>query len=1099
MKSLCLAAALFLVTAGLAFSQAVSGSLLGTVTDTSGGSVANAKVTLTESNTGVARTALSNESGNYSFPSLPPGTYEVVVEQPGFKKVTRNRVDVQVNQSVRVDMSLQPGNVSESVEVTAETPALKTERADTGRTIETKQLADLPVTGPSRNFQVLLNLVPGTTAAFRPHSEFFNPQNSLSTQVNGQSRLANNLQFEGVDNNQRTGLLNVFIPPIEALQTIDISTSNFEASLGRATGAVTNIVLKSGTNALHAQAYWFNRVSKLSSRPAYNPVRDNFVYNYVGGQIGGPIIKNRTFFFGDYLRIMDRRYGVDRYRLPTANQRAGIFTNNGVDSTSIIYDPRTGNPDGSGRTPFANNQIPADRFDPIAVKILALVPLPNLTSTNPNYFTLIPFSRDADQFDVKGDHNATDKDRISIRYSYLRPVTTDGSSFGLVGGPHGGGFQGTGIQGTHNGAINYDRIWSPTVVMQARVGVNRYRNDARSTDYGSNSAQALGVPGVNVSDFTSGMVGIDIGGFASPLVGYSASLPWVRAETNGIIANTWTLIKGNHTVRFGGEIRRIRDDLLQTQTFSPRGRYSYGTAQTSISGAATSFGNNLASFLLGQPNQVGRDLPIIFPAYRAWEDNLFVSDKWVVSQKLTLDLGLRWELYPPGTPAETGGFSNYNPGNNTLVIAGVGGNPDNLGMKKRWALFAPRIGVAYRMNEKTVIRSGFGISYAPFPDNTYAYNFPVKQNNAYNPVCSFCPALLPDGQVATLSRGFPAPTPAVIPANGIISNPDPAQNYDVINLDFKQPYVQTWNLAVQRSLPFNLALDVAYVGNHGVRQPAQYNLNASQTLGADAAGQPLNIKFGRRADSFLRFVGYSSSYNSLQVKLDKRFSSGLAITTSYTYSKALGVQSEDSGITFYINQERNWRRLDFDRRQNFVQSYVWELPFGKGRRWLTSGPLAMVVGGWQMNGALTIASGSPLNFGGNTAVLRAPGNGNTLNYFGDGIQTPKGNGRDAQWFTGVQCGATATTNCFAQPGPLQFGNLGPNVISGPGYWNIDGSVFREFGLTERFKIQLRGEAFSAVNTPRWNNPDTGIGNGTFGFITGAGGNRQVQLGTKLIW
>jgi hypothetical protein len=1078
------------------YGQAVTGTLVGTVTDVSGASVPSAKVTVTEASTGVSRSTVSNESGNYSFPDLPPGTYTVTVEQTGFKKISRADIPVLVNSSIRADLTLTPGAVTETVDVTAEAPMLQTERADTGRKVETKLIEDLPVSTPGgRNFQALLNLVPGTTRAFRPHSEFFNPQNSLSTQVNGQSRVANNLQLDGIDDNERTGLLQVYIPALEALQTVDISTSNFEAELGRSTGAVTNAILKSGTNDWHGQAYWFNRVSALSSRAFYDPVRPHFVFNYVGGQFGGPIIRNKTFFFTDYLRVMDRRYNVDRYTLPTAAERAGDLSA----STTPIYDPRTGNPDGTGRLQFANNQIPSELISPVALRILSLVPLPNLPGLNQNYYTQIPFSRDSNQIDAKIDHNANEANRISLRFSYFNPQTTDQSAFGNAGGPHGGGFEATGSQATYNGAINYNRILSPTLLTEARAGVNRYRNQARQIDYGLNDAEALGVPGVNVNDFTSGQVGIDISGFSSPLVGYSASLPWIRAETNIDLVNTWTKLKGNHTLKWGVELRRIRDDLLQTQTYSPRGRYSFGGAQTSIPGAPTSFGNNFASFLLDLPSEVGRDLPIIFPAYRAWEFYTFVQDRWVITPKLTLDLGLRWEFYPPATPAHTGGFSNYNPATNSLIIAGVGGNPLNAGRHTNYRDFAPRIGLAYRLTDKTVFRGGFGISYFPYPDNTYAYNFPVKQNNSYLPNFPFGAALLPNGQVATLSSGFPAPTPAVIPPNGIIPNADPNQVYFYINPNFKEPSVQSWNIAIQQALPHNMALDVAYVGNHGVHQPMNYNLNASTTLNSGVAGQPLYAQFGRKASVEDRYVGVSSRYNALQVKFDKRFSSGFAMTTSYTFGKAMGYGGGDEvGLTFYINQQRNWHVLEFNRAHTFVQSYVYELPFGPGKRWLKSGATSAVLGGWQVNGVLTIASGTPINFGGNSSVLNSPGNGNTLNYFGDGIQILHGTGRNA-WFAPTICSATVTANCFSQPGNLQFGNLGLYPITGPGYWNLDASVFKQFKVTERMQLELRGEGFSVVNTPQWGNPDTAIGNTTFGQITSAGGNRQIQLGAKVIF
>ena len=1091
--------ALILCVAGITVGQAVNGSLLGTITDATGAVVPGARVIATNTNTGIAHSTTAASSGNYSFPNLQPGTYNISVEQEGFKKEARSGVDVQVNSSVRIDLALQPGSVTETLTVTAETPMLQTDRADTGRKIESKTLEDLPV-GGQRQFQSLINLVPGTTRAFRPHSEFFNPQNALATQVNGQSRLGNNLQFEGIDDNERTGLLQVMLPPIEALQTVDVSTSDFNAQLGRATGAVTNIILKSGTNDYHGQAYWYNRVSALSARNFFDPVRGHFVYNYVGAQFGGPIIKNKTFFFVDYLRQMDHRYNVDRYSLPLASFRTGNF---GASPTTI-YDPGTGNADGTGRTPFAGNVIPGNRIQAIPQKLIGLVPEPNLPGTTNNYFELIPFVRDTDQFDIKVDENPDERDHIAVRYSYEDPRTTDGSAFGIYGGPHGGGFQGTGTQGTHDGAINWDHTFSPTLIMQVRAGVSRYRNEAQQFDYGKSTSDQLGVPGVNTQPFTSGMVGIQVDDYSNPILGYSASMPWIRAETNIDFSDNISKTFSKHTLNFGVDVRRVRDDLLQTQTFSPRGLIKYGENQTSLKTGGktqpTSYANSFASFLLDTPYQAGRDLPIIFPAYRAYQFFTYLNDQWLVTPKLTLNLGVRWELYPPASPAHAAGFSNYDPATNQLIVAGVGGNPSNMGLENHYLNFAPRFGVSYRATDKTVVRAGFGISYAPFPDNNYAYNFPVKQNNAFNNDGGYGVAAYADGSNFTLPQGFPAPEVFQIPSNGIISNPDPNQNYFTVSKSFREPYVESWNLAIERMLPGNFSLDVAYVGNHGVAQPCNCNINAATVIGLGNSGRPEYQEFQRKADTNYLFQGFSSSYNSLQVKVDRRYHNGLAITTAFTWSKALGYQSEDSGLTYYEYGQghRNWSRLNFDRTYNFIQSYIYDLPFGKGRQFLTHGVGAAVLGGWQVNGILSILSGTPLNFDGNSGVLAAPGNGNTLNYFGSSIPTPKGNPKNGQpWFNPAECGAGVTSNCFAQPGNLQYGNLGRYPISGAGSWSLDASIFRTFSFMERYQLQLRGEAFSIMNTPSWNNPDTNISHSTFGYVTSAGGNRTIQLGAKV--
>ncbi len=1097
--------------------QAVNGTLLGTVTDASGAVIPNAVVVATEVNTNISRTTKTNESGNYVFSDVTPGKYSVSAEQQGFKKEVRANVDVLVNSTIRVDLSLETGTVTETINVTAEAPMLQTDRADTGRKIETKQVEDLPIVYNNRNFQGLLNLVPGTTRAFRPHSQFFNPQDSLATQVNGNSRLANNLQLEGVDDNERTGLLQVYIPPIEAISTVDVTTSNYEAELGRAGGAVTNVVLKGGTNDFHGSAYAFNKLGALNARgffdrgPAGQPfVKPKTVYNYDGANVGGPIKKDKIFFFGDFLRISDLRGQTDNFTAPTMDFRSGNLSA----ASTTIYDPATGDTAdclpggnaalcGTGRTPFLNNMIPANRIDPIAQKILNLVPPPNRQGFTQNLSENSVFSKTSWAFDVKVDANPNSNNRVSGRFSYFKPTTTDPPAFGLAGGPHGDGFQGTGTQKTYVPGVNWDHIFSSTLITETRFGIERYRNDAQQSDFGSKASDAIGIPGVNVSDFTSGLVSVNLnGGYSGPLVGYSASLPWIRAETNILLVNNWTKTHGNHTIKWGIDVRRIRDDLLQTQTFNPRGTFNFEANQTALNGGpATSFANNFASFLLGVPNQVGRDLPIVFPTSRITQFFTFGQDKWQVSPKLTVDIGLRWEFYPPATPQFPGGYSNYNPDTNNLVVAGIGDNPSNLGMATRYRNFAPRLGVAYRLSEKTVIRSGFGISYEPFPDNTYAFNFPVKQNNAFNNLNAFGPALLPDGTPSTFAKGFPPPSIAAVPSNGIISASTPLlinQTYDVINKQFKNPYIEAWNLAVQRALPHNFTFEAAYVGNHGVDIATVYNVNAGLIPGAGNSGQPLFQQFGRRADTNLRFVGTSNNYNALQVKFDHR-SGNFLLTTAYTYGKSLGITSEDGGFRYYINPRRSYGRTNFDRTHAFVQSYVYDVPFGKGKTYFTSGWGSRLLGGWEVSGVLTLMTGRPLDFGVNSSTLNAPGNGQSPNVSGP-IRKLKGVDNDL-WFD---------TSVFSAPPPGTFGNVGRFILAGPGFFNLDAALFKRIALTERVGLELRAEGFSVTNTPQFDIPDdsnspptTRFGSVNFGHIRNTvgggtnGGARVMELGAKL--
>ena len=1103
-----------------ALSQAVSATLLGTVTDSSGALVANSKVTVTEVTTGVEKTARTNDSGNYTFPNMPPGAYQVTVENPGFKKESRKDITLNVDTTTRVDVQLQPGNVTETVEVTGAPPQLQTDSAGTSQKLESRLVEQAPL-GNNRNFQSLLNLVPGTSPATFQHSQFFNASSSLQTEVNGQMRMGNNYMIEGTDDNERTGLLQILIPPIESIQTVDVSLSNHDPELGRAAGAVMNVILKSGGNQMHGGVYEFLQNSAFNARSFFNPSVGHLAYNYVGGNVSGAIRKNKLFYFGDYLRVMDHEANTNLVTIPPNPWRSGDLSA----AATVIYDPATGNQlDGTGRTPFAGNVIPTSRINPVATAILGFLKPTNQTSSvsapSNNYFALLPFQKTTDSVDGKIDYVISDKDRLSGRFSFARPVVFQAPLFGDAGGPGpGGAFMGTGTQKTYSSGLNYDRIITPTLVAELRLGISHYHNVAQPSDYGKNDAQALGISGVNISPFTSGIVGIQINdGFSNPVVGYSASLPWVRAEANIDLVNTWTKTWGNHTFKWGFDLKRLRDDLLQGQTYSPRGVYYFGNAQTALctpvstgsNGLAAScnsskvgIANDMASFLLDVPYQLGRDLSTYFPAYRQWEFFGFGGDKWQFSPKLTLDLGLRWEFYPPGVPQFPGGFSNYDPTNNSLVLAGVGNNPSNLGMKTHYNYFAPRLGMAYRYDEKTVIRAGLGVSYTPFPDNTYAYNYPVRSNNFYTNVGDgFAVANLPSGQAATFQQGFPLPVPVSIPGNGVIvaNGSLLSQTMVTVNTNFKNPYVETWNLAVQRALPYHFALDVAYVGSHGVDTVATYNLNAStSTLGTGTAGQPLNILFGKTAADTLYFAGFSSSYHALQVKLDRKYGD-LNITTAFTWGKAMGYQqSDDGGLTWYINGRRNYARTDFDRTLNFTQSYVYGLPFGKGKKWANHGPAAWVVGDWQLSGILSIVSGTPMLLTASDTSLNTPGETQTPDQVA-AVQYPKGINTGNPWFT---------ASSFAQPTGVRFGNVGRNNISGPGYFALNLSLFRTIPLTERLKMELRCETFNFTNTPQFSNPGTSLTSSTFGVVTGTvgtgtgvngtGGGRAVQLGAKIVF
>ncbi len=1118
LRSIYTLAALALFGAGAIYSQAVNGNLLGTVTDSSGGSIAGAKVTLTETNTQVVKTGQTNPSGNYEFPALPPGTYRVEVEMSGFKKEVRSGIIVEANTSPRADLQLQPGNVSDTIEVSAVASILQTERADTGRSIDAQIVEELPL-GVNRNFQSLLDLVPGTSVETFQHSQFFNASSSLQTNVNGQPRMGNNFQIEGIDNNERTGLLQILITPAEAIQTVNISTTNHDPELGRATGAVTNVMIKSGTNAYHGSAYEFLQNSAFDARSFFNPSVGHLAYNYFGGNVGGPIKRNRLFFFGNYLRTEDHEANTNLITVPSNAFRTGDLSG---DPTHQVYDPATGLQDGSGqgRVPFPGNIIPASRINPVSARILSFIPPTNEpfvpTSQTNDYFALLPSRKTNNQVDSKVDWTLSDKDRISGRFSFARPVIFQAPIFGDAGGPAQGNFEGSGTQKTYSTGLNWNRVISPSLLTEVRIGVAHYHNEAVQSDYGKNDSTAVGIPGVNLGPFTSGFVGIQINGYSNPLTGYSASLPWDRAEANIDIVNSWTKIFRNHQIKFGADIRRIRDDLLQDQTYSPRGIIYFGTNQTALSTCSASgtcttssngLANDMASFLLDVPYQEARDVNTYFPALRQWQIFSYLADNWQVSPKLTVNVGVRWEIYAPPTPAFPGGFSNYNATNNTLVIAGVGGNPLNGGLQNHYKYFAPRLGLAYRLNEKTVIRSGFGISYTPFPDNSWMYNFPVRSNNSYVALAgadNFGTAVLPGNVAPTFANGFPAPDPVVVPKNGIITNPNPTTAQIVIPTNYKNGYIEAWNFAVQRQLPFNLVLDVAYVGSHGVNTPSEPNLNAGQTIGAGSLGEPFFVKYGTTSSVTQYFQGFSSTYNSLQVKFDRRFSSGLTMTTAFTWQKAMDFQSgDDGGLDFYAGQglNRNYARADFDRTLNYIQSYIYQLPFGRGKRFLTNDLAGKIVGGWQVSGIFSARTGTPLTFTGNNTLILGTGGTATLQQVAP-IEVLGGINTGNPWFS--------TSSFVKTPNNVQ-GNTGRNIFSGPNLWGLNASLSRWIDIREGLKLQLRLEGLNAWNKAQFSNPNTssGPGNASFGIITSTlssgtgvnstGGGRAVQLGAKIVF
>jgi hypothetical protein len=1074
-----------------AAAQAVSGTLLGNITDSSGGGVPGATVTATEMDTNVSRTAVTNEAGYYIFASLLNGRYTVSAELQGFKKLVRPNVKVDVNTTIRVDMVLEVGSLSEAVEVSAESPVLQTDRTDTGRILESKFVAEMPLTF-NRNFQSMMIVVPGSTRPHREHSQFFNSQDSLRYEVNGQPGMASTTLIEGLDDNHKTGLLQVIIPAADALETVNITTSNYDAEFGRSGGAVTNVTIKSGTNEFKGSAFTFGNNEKTNAGDYFNHQKAPTKFLNAGFTLGGPIRRNKLFFFGDYQRTVDNNGYIVRATVPTALMRQGIFT----EVPHGIYDPTTGAINGAGRAAFVGNVIPANRISPIAQRLLTFIPMPNIAGAalGQNNFTKAQVrEKTTDGFDVKVNHTLNARDQLSYRVSFMRPVVFDPGLYGEYGGPANGGFAGSGTNNSSSSAITWTRVVSSKTVLDVRGGLNYYRNQTTTTGDGLNTSTEVGIPGANLNAFTSGISQITINGHSNPTLGFSNSQPWDRWEKTYNVAGTMTRLMTRHTLKIGGEIRKNTDMLLQTQDAGgPRGEFVFtanGTGNPADAPSTTSLANSFASFLLDWPATVRRDLKVFDqPGTKHWGIAAFVHDKWQVRPNVTLDLGLRWEHYTPlvGIVGK-GGLATYDPSTHTIRVAGYGDIDNALNVEPDYKHFAPRTGVSWRLNDKSVVRAGYGASTIPFPDNRFAFNYPVKQN--YNGTSA-------NGFQAqgSMAAGFPAPALLTIPDNGIISVAGTTlQNstFDVIPTTLHEATLHSWNVAFQRELPFNLSADVAYVGNRGVDIVMDIDRNASMVYNSGNAGRPQFGTFNRTGVSRERSNAGKTKYHSLQMKIDRRFKQGLMITNSYTLGRAWGYNDDNNTINTPIDFSKSWGRQGFDRTHNYALSTIYDLPLGPGRRWLSQGMAGKIIGGWQDSTLFVAQSGVPLSITASTTQLNTPGN----SAYADQVGTPRilgGLGPGNLYFD---------PTAYAQPAAGTQGNMSRNSgPEGPGFWQLDGALFKRFRLTTTKYAEFRVDAFNVTNSVRWGNPNTGYSNAvgtTFGQVTGTtGGQRTIRFGGR---
>jgi hypothetical protein len=1058
----------------MANAQAISGVLVGTVRDTSGAVVAGAQVTAANVDTNIVQSTVTTGEGDYTIPNLVPGTYKMTAQYKGFSTAVVPNVVVRVEQTTRVDFSLSPGESTQQVLVTAEAPLVSSTTSDIGHVVESGQIERLPLNG--RLFEQLVTIVPGAIQAgwgdFAENPSAAGALTPTQAVVNGLPWSGNYYMVDGVHN---TEPLNAFIsitPPLDSVDSFRVETSNPNAEYGSFGGAIVNLSIKSGTNAYHGEAFDFLRNDDLNARDFFAVARAPYKSNQFGGTFGGPIRKNKLFFFMDYQQLVSHQGQTNVLTLPTSLQRQGILTEG---AQPAIYDPLNG-------LPFPNNTIPANRIDPVAFKVAnTIFPAPNLSGLANNYVENTVNTVNAPQGDFKIDWQLNDRNHVFGRESMAQKDYTSPSpgNIFMMGGPNSTAFN-------QNAVVGWTHTFSPTMLNEARFGFNRFNVVDFANSYGIAENNALGIPNGNIPGlpYTSGIAQFNISGFSN-----TGDPGWTDAKR---IANTFeysesfTWIKGKHSLKFGADIQRIQSTLTNSQD-DPRGIFNFNGNYTSNQGAPGT-GSPFASFLLGDPNQVVRDFVNTVPAVRMTFVGLYVQDDYRVTNSLTLNLGLRWDLFT--RPVEKyNRQSNFDPATGLIDVASSGNQGPNV--DNYYKNLGPRLGLAYSPDRgKTAIRAAFGISY--FPDNfgatggTLERNFPFFTLGSFNTPTPFTPFW------SLSSNGLIAPITVPYTPGGTLV-PPPGFGVFFVAKNFKQDEAQVWNFNIQRQLPANMVLTVAYVGTHGLHLYRDLQLN--QTLPGPGPVAP-RLPFYAVAPNIptvdQRNGDGTSHYNALQASLQKRFSYGLTFLASYTWSKTL---DNTTNIVYPYNDALNYGLSNgfklIDIPQNFVFSYTYELPFGKGKPLLKSSGIAgKLVGGWSVNGITTFQAGQPLMVTVANNLLNNNGGSNPANITCSSVVMPK---NVSEWFD---------TSCFSSPAAYTFGNSGFGHIRGPGLNSWDFSIGKDaqIGDNEFRRFRLEADFFNLTNSPHFSNPNTTLGNSGFGTI---GGDRLpprlIQLGAKFMF
>jgi len=1050
--------------------------------------VPNATVTLTNKQTGISREGKTDEGGRYSFVNVLPGIYDVKVVASGFRTLTQTDIDVNPSEVARYDGKLEVGQMTEQVTVEANAVALQTDKADTHSVIDTKQITDLPLAS-YRNYQELINLVPGAMPAAFQNSITDTPQRALNTHINGANAQTNITRIDGATS------VNVWLPhhvgyvaPEETIEVVNVTTTAGDAEQGMAGSSAITVITKSGTNQIHGSAFEFHDDQHLKARNFFQTpgtIKPLSIYNDFGGTVGGPIKKNKLFYFLSYDGTRQRQASPAFYTVPTAAFKNGDFSA----VSTVIYNPFTGNPDGTGRLPFAGNMIPSTLISPIAQKLQSYYPSPNNSNvfTN-NYSASGGPTLDRNNFDAKINFHQSDKEEIWGKYSRMWALSGGKAVFGIAGGP--------GLPGSDPGlgdtlvqvfALGHTRTLSPNLLLDGVVGYERQGQKLNPNDFGTNYGQQFGIPNTNGPDpLQSGFPDISISNYTG--FGVPNWMPLRRVEESYTFSTNLTWTKGAHEFRFGFDLVRHHLNHWQPEigNFGPRGGLGFSGQETVLNATgapAQNQYNAYAAFLLGVSDDAEKSLEYVLATGREWQFGWYARDRWQVSRNFTVNLGLRYEFYPLMTRAGYG-IESYSPTTNIVSLGGRGSVPENAGITVSHKLFAPRVGIAYRLGEKTVIRAGYGINFDPIPFSRplrgwypIVVNFANVASNGYN-------------YATTLAQGVPNTVGPDL-SSGQVPLPSNASERSPWAAEIHRGYEQSYNFTIERKLPLDLVTSVAYVGSHSVHILADRDINAGFP-GSGTTGLPYYAAFGRTI-AINMWDGYlSSEYNSLQVAVNRSFAKGLLIKGAYTYSKAIDYTDDDGWVSVGWNWaqvfQRNRAAAGYDRTHVFQMGWVYELPLGKGKMMAQTGIANTIFGGWHVNGIISAYTGTPFTVSAPGSSLNAPDNSQTANQLVSSVPFLGGIGVGNHWYDPTAFAAVTTQT---------FGTSGRNILRNPGVLNTDLDITREFPIKERMGLQFRAQFFNLPNTSHFNGVASGsVTSGSFMLINSSYGERQIRFGLR---